>query len=79
MKKVYLCWSGAGKVKGVASSKKQAEKICGEIGDCYTPVQLNTSPAEDLEVTRISVHNTKAGFLTYSEAVELVKTVAHTA
>ena len=70
---LYICWSKENHIKGVATSKKHAEKMCDEIGDCYTPIEPNTVPKEDTEITKISTHRTQFGFFTYQEAKEIVK------
>lgn len=67
---IYLCWGNTGGVKGVATSKKHAEKLCNEIGDCYMKVKPNTTPELDTEVTKLCTHHTKLGFLTFDEAFE---------
>lgn len=73
---LYLCWNNESKIKGVATSKKHAEEMCNEIGDCYHKIVPNTVPEEDIEITKMSVHHTQLGFFTYDEAVDLVKEIA---
>ncbi len=72
----YLCWNEEGRIKGVATSKKHAERMCNEIGDCYVKIEPNVVPDEDIEITKIAVHHTKLGFFTYQEAEGIVKEVA---
>ena len=69
---MYLCWRN-GKVLGLATSKKNARKMCSNTGDCYMGIIPNTVIEEDIEVTPLCTHNTQFGFLTYDEAYEIVE------
>ena len=73
---LYLCWNNESKIKGVATSKKHAEEMCNEIGDCYLKVEPNVVPNKDTEITELATHHTQFGFFTYNEAVDIVKEVA---
>lgn len=72
---LYLCWNKKGRIKGVATSKKHAENMCNEIGDCYIKIEPNVIPNEDIEITQIATHNTRYGFFTYKEAEKVVKEI----
>lgn len=72
---MYLCWQKDGKVLGVASSKERAQEMCNEIGDSYLKIELNTPVRKNIEVTKMCVHHTKYGFLTYEESIKKVKEI----
>ena len=70
---MYLCWARNNTILGVATTEERAREMCSEIGDCYLKVLPDVKFSEDINVTKLCTHHTSQGFLTYEEAVDVVK------
>ena len=73
---MYICWAKNNTILGIASTEERAREMCSKVGDCYLKVVPDVKFSEDINVTKLCVHNTSQGFLTYDEATEVVKKIA---
>lgn len=72
---MYLCWAKNSTVLGVATTEERAREMCSEVGDCYLKIVPDVKFSENINVTKLCMHNTSQGFLMYDEAVTIVKNI----
>ena len=70
MRKVYLCWQCDNSILGIASSKKEAMRMCTNIGDSFMPVELNVPERNSIDSTPLCIFCTQFGFLSYEECLK---------
>lgn len=66
--KAYLCWDNDNTVLGIATSEKNAQKMCSKTGQSYMPVELNQAETDYVETTALCTYNIWGKFYPYEVA-----------